>query len=42
MAFDYDLDTGSVSSKRLFVKTSWDGRPDGMCVDTEGYVWSAK
>lgn len=42
VALDYNLETGTASNKRVFVRTTWDGRPDGMCVDTEGYIWSAK
>ena len=40
--FDYDVDTGSLSNRQLFVSVSKDlGSPDGMTVDAEGYVWSA-
>jgi sugar lactone lactonase YvrE len=42
LAFDYNLEAGTISNRRVFIKTSWDGRPDGMCVDEEGFVWSAK
>ena len=38
--FDYDRDTGSITNQRVFVKVP-DGSPDGMTVDSEGYVWSA-
>lgn len=41
--FDYDADSGDISNKRLFVKTpAGHGLPDGMTVDAEGYVWSAR
>ena len=41
--FDYDIDTGGISNRRVFVKTAEDGSiPDGMTVDAEGYVWSAR
>ena len=41
--FDYDVDTGNISNKRVFVETPpTDGVPDGMTVDAEGYVWSAR
>lgn len=41
--FDYDIDTGEISNKRVFVHTGEsDGIPDGMTVDAEGYVWSAR
>ena len=41
--FDYDVDTGVISDRRVFVRTAEDGSiPDGMTVDAEGYVWSAR
>ena len=43
-AFDYDLDTGAITNQRPFVQlpqTSAEIVPDGLCVDTEGCVWSA-
>ena len=43
--FDYDRATGAISNRRVFVRTPDDpaeGRPDGMTVDAEGYVWSAR
>jgi len=41
--FDYDAVTGSLSNQRLFVRTpEGEGIPDGMTVDAEGYVWSAR
>jgi D-xylonolactonase len=40
--FDYDRKTGELSDQRLFVEVPQEqGLPDGMTVDTEGYVWSA-
>jgi D-xylonolactonase len=40
--FDYDSETGDLSNQRVFVDTAGEeGMPDGMTVDTEGYVWSA-
>ncbi|RYF84182.1 MAG: SMP-30/gluconolactonase/LRE family protein [Comamonadaceae bacterium] len=42
-AYDYDLDSGHVSNKRLFVSTRNDpGAPDGGTVDADGCVWSAQ
>jgi L-arabinonolactonase len=43
-AYDYDLDTGSLSSKRTFAKldTSRGGAADGSTVDAEGCVWNAQ
>jgi sugar lactone lactonase YvrE len=41
-AFDYDLETGSVSHQRIFFQTfDLPGRPDGAAVDAEGGYWSA-
>lgn len=41
--YDYDRATGALSNRRLFVETPpGDGIPDGMTVDAEGYVWSAR
>jgi sugar lactone lactonase YvrE len=42
-AYDYDLDQGTASNKRVFASTEQDqGAPDGGTVDSEGYVWSAQ
>lgn len=42
-AYDYDLDTGNISNKRVFVSVKErEGVPDGCTVDSEGYVWSAQ
>lgn len=41
--FDYNQDTGGITNKRVFVQTpEGGGVPDGMTVDAEGYVWSAR
>jgi D-xylonolactonase len=41
--YDYDEASGSISSRRVFVETpKGEGVPDGMTVDAEGYVWSAR
>ena len=42
-AFDYDRETGALSNRRTFVETPpGDGVPDGMTVDEDGNVWSAR
>ena len=41
--FDYDAPSGAIANQRLFVRTPSDqGLPDGMTVDAEWYVWSAR
>lgn len=41
-AYDYDLATGNIANRRDFVRTSGEeGFPDGLTVDSEGFVWSA-
>jgi D-xylono/L-arabinono-1,4-lactonase len=43
--FDYDQATGAIANQRVFVETpeaAGEGRPDGMTVDAEGCVWSAR
>jgi len=41
--FDYDRETGEIGNQRVFVRTpEGEGIPDGMTVDAEGYVWSAR
>ncbi|MBK5519394.1 SMP-30/gluconolactonase/LRE family protein [Pseudomonas sp. TH10] len=39
-AFDYDIDTGIPTNRRLFVDMNqYEGRPDGAAVDAEGCYW---
>ncbi len=43
--FDYDRATGAIRNRRVFArvpKEPGEGGPDGMTVDAEGYVWSAR
>ena len=41
-AFDFDAETGAISNRRTFAHTPEEvGEPDGLTVDSEGYVWSA-
>lgn len=42
-AFDYDRASGDISAQRTFVETpADDGVPDGMTVDENGHIWSAR
>jgi sugar lactone lactonase YvrE len=41
--FDYDRDTGNLSGRRIIAQPNGDeGRPDGLTVDAEGFIWSAR
>lgn len=41
-AFDFDPDEGVLSSRRVFADhTATGDRPDGACVDAEGFIWNA-
>jgi sugar lactone lactonase YvrE len=40
--FDFDLDDGAISNRRLFADYSASGeRPDGACIDVAGGLWTA-
>ena len=41
-AYDFDIDAGTISNRRLFAEVpAASGRPDGLTVDSEGFVWCA-
>jgi len=41
-AYDWHRDTGNLSSRRVFVRLDReDGFPDGLTVDSEGFLWCA-
>lgn len=41
--FDYDDQTGALTNQRVWLRTpEGAGSPDGLTVDAEGYVWSAR
>jgi D-xylonolactonase len=41
--FEYDVDGGAIRNPKIFASTQQDdGLPDGLTVDAEGYLWSAR
>lgn len=40
-AYDYDIATGHASNERVLVEVD-KGVPDGLTVDSEGYIWNAQ
>ncbi|MFN8375589.1 MAG: SMP-30/gluconolactonase/LRE family protein [Anaerolineae bacterium] len=42
-AYDFDAESGAIANRRIFVESSERvGLPDGLTVDREGFVWSAR
>lgn len=44
-AYDFDLARGEIANRRALIKTPDDpaqGVPDGLVVDVEGFIWSAR
>lgn len=42
-AYDYDPTSGSISNRRDFARIPRDGGfPDGLAIDSQGYLWSAR
>ena len=42
-AYDFDAATGSIGNRRPLIFTpEEDGVPDGLTVDSEGFIWSAR
>jgi D-xylonolactonase len=41
--FDYDRETGDLRNREAFARSVGSpGKPDGLTVDADGYVWSAR
>jgi sugar lactone lactonase YvrE len=41
-AYDFDVETGSINNRRVFVAAAGESyEPDGLTVDSQGYIWSA-
>ena len=41
-AYDFDLDSGTITNQREFLKLEGKGLPDGSTVDAEGYLWNVR
>jgi sugar lactone lactonase YvrE len=41
-AYDFDPQDGCISNERVFAQTPQAYVPDGLTVDADGYIWSAK
>lgn len=39
--YDFDIDSGEISTRREFARLPEGAEPDGACVDAEGCLWSA-
>ena len=39
--YDFDLDDGAISNRRIFAVCEHPGVPDGSAVDAEGFLWNA-
>ncbi len=40
-AFDFDIVAGTISNRRDHFHLEYPGKPDGACLDAEGYLWLA-
>ena len=41
--YDYEVVSGAIDNRRVWVDSRGDsGVPDGLCIDSEGCVWSAR
>ncbi len=43
LVYDYEVDSGEATGRRIFAEVDpEEGYPDGIVVDTEGYVWNGR
>lgn len=42
VAYDFDIDTGTISNPKIFAETPEGIVPDGSVVDSEGFLWNAQ
>jgi sugar lactone lactonase YvrE len=40
-AYDFNAEDGKISNERIFFETTGNYSPDGLTVDSDGFVWSA-
>ena len=40
-AYDFNATTGAITNRRIFIQYPPDTNPDGLTVDSEGYIWCA-
>ena len=40
--FDYDRATGELNNRQVLIEITEEGLPDGLTVDSEDYIWSAR
>lgn len=42
-AYDFDVSTGNIENRRIHIdSTDEEGEPDGLCIDRESCIWSAR
>ena len=41
-AYDYDIDNGTLSNKRIHFEGFERGAPDGSCIDDDGCLWNTR
>jgi sugar lactone lactonase YvrE len=41
-AYDYDAGSGAISNERIFAQNEGPDVPDGLTIDADGHIWSAR